>query len=182
MGSTSGGLPYPEGTAKVRDGDNDIKALADAMQAKLDLSAVACELTHSVAQNIPNSVDTAVTFDTEYFDTGDLHAAGSPTRITVPTGGAGVWLFTFNICFTANATGARGVYLRVNANSADRRVLGYTAGASWDSTLAGSHVCRLVAGDYMELMAYQSSGAALALKGSNSASHLLAFSAARIGN
>lgn len=35
MGSTSGGLPYPEGTAKVRDGDNDLKALADAIQAKL---------------------------------------------------------------------------------------------------------------------------------------------------
>jgi len=34
MGQTAGGLPYPEGTEPVRDGDNAIKALADAMQAR----------------------------------------------------------------------------------------------------------------------------------------------------
>jgi len=34
MGTTAGGLPYPEPTAPVRDGANNIKALADALQAR----------------------------------------------------------------------------------------------------------------------------------------------------
>jgi len=34
MGQTAGGLPWPEGTDKVRDGDNAIRALADALQAR----------------------------------------------------------------------------------------------------------------------------------------------------
>lgn len=33
-GTTAGGLPYPLGTEPVRDGDNAIKSLADALQAR----------------------------------------------------------------------------------------------------------------------------------------------------
>lgn len=33
-GATAGGLPYPTGTDKVRDGDNAIQALADALQLR----------------------------------------------------------------------------------------------------------------------------------------------------
>lgn len=35
MGSTTRGLPYPEGTDKVVDGDNAIRALAEAVDTKL---------------------------------------------------------------------------------------------------------------------------------------------------
>jgi hypothetical protein len=34
MALTAGGLPYPLGTEPVRDGDNAIKALADALQLR----------------------------------------------------------------------------------------------------------------------------------------------------
>jgi hypothetical protein len=34
MATTAGGLPYPVGTDKVRDGDNAIKALAEALDAR----------------------------------------------------------------------------------------------------------------------------------------------------
>lgn len=34
MGQTAGGLPWPEGTDLVRDGDNSIRALADALEAR----------------------------------------------------------------------------------------------------------------------------------------------------
>lgn len=33
-GTTAGGLPYPSGTDPLRDGDDAIKALADALQAR----------------------------------------------------------------------------------------------------------------------------------------------------
>jgi hypothetical protein len=33
-GATAGGLPYPLGSEPVRDGDNAIKALADALQVR----------------------------------------------------------------------------------------------------------------------------------------------------
>jgi len=35
MGTTTGGLPWPEGTDLVRDGDNSIRALAEAIDPKL---------------------------------------------------------------------------------------------------------------------------------------------------
>jgi hypothetical protein len=35
MGTTSTGLPYPDGTAPVRDGDNAIKALADELNTRV---------------------------------------------------------------------------------------------------------------------------------------------------
>lgn len=34
MGSTAGGLPYPEPTAPVRDGAGNIKSLADKLEAR----------------------------------------------------------------------------------------------------------------------------------------------------
>jgi hypothetical protein len=37
MGTTPNGLPWPEGTAPVRDGDNAIKALAEKIDPRLPL-------------------------------------------------------------------------------------------------------------------------------------------------
>ena len=34
MGFTAGGLPWPEGTSLVRDGDNAIRSLAEAVETK----------------------------------------------------------------------------------------------------------------------------------------------------
>jgi hypothetical protein len=35
MGTTTSGLPWPEGTELVRDGDNAIRALAEAVEARM---------------------------------------------------------------------------------------------------------------------------------------------------
>jgi hypothetical protein len=40
MGTTSTGLPYPDGTAPVRDGDNAIKALADELNKRTPWKSV----------------------------------------------------------------------------------------------------------------------------------------------
>lgn len=45
MGTTASGLPWPDGTAPVRDGDNAIKALADAVDARSAKSPAGVALT-----------------------------------------------------------------------------------------------------------------------------------------
>ena len=46
-----------------------------------------CRLTNSANQSIPSATATALTFDTEVYDTGQLHNATFPARITFPRSG-----------------------------------------------------------------------------------------------
>jgi phosphoribosylaminoimidazole (AIR) synthetase len=82
---TAGGLPYPLGTEPVRDGDNAIKALADALQVRtLGYQFVASQVI--VTTNAAGGF--GITF-TRPFKTGNnpfvlcQHADGSGTSLVV---------------------------------------------------------------------------------------------------
>jgi len=56
---------------------------------------VGCSVSNSVGQNIADSTETAVTFDTEQWDTNAIHSTSANTsRFTVPSGYAGKWRLT----------------------------------------------------------------------------------------
>lgn len=118
---------------------------------------------NSAVQNLANNTATAVTFDTELFDTDTIHSTASNTsRFTVPSGKGGKWRFTTNIAFAANATGWRGIYLFKNGTT---KIIGSamrhlpTSGAS--TSCVTSVTIDLVATDYIEVYAIQTSGGAL---------------------
>jgi hypothetical protein len=113
--------------------------------------------------NILNNTETAVTFNSERFDTDAFHSTGSNTsRITIPTGFAGVYCFGGSVRFDASAVGDRLVYVKIN-NSQVLVNQQVTA-----STLVHSISCAtiyaLADADYIELFVFQSSGGTLALK------------------
>lgn len=115
-----------------------------------------CRLRNSAAQTIPNATLTALTFDTETYDTDAMHSTTTNTsRITFTT--SGPYIITANIGFTANATGFRTIKLRVN-NSFDIGYASQPAFASETNTLNLTAQYNFNQGDFVEVIVYQNSG------------------------
>lgn len=127
-----------------------------------DLTLPACRLDKTVAQTLSNASFTAITFGGESavgsYDNDSLHSISVNTsRITASK--AGIYLVggNLNYDFDGTSTGLRRIALRINGTdflSHDYR----DAGATGSNLL---HICApipLNAGEYVELMGYQSSG------------------------
>lgn len=122
--------------------------------------AIAARVYNSGNLSIAHNTVTALTFDSERFDTDGLHSTASNTsRLTAPV--AGIYFVSGNIRWAANGTGRRDLYIVVNGTTtvaADSRPP--VSGADpIDQSI--STLVNLAAGDYVELQVYQSSGGAL---------------------
>lgn len=121
-----------------------------------------CRLYRSTDQSIPNATTTAISFDGEEVDSGGLHAPSpNPTRITVPTGWSGEWMFGGCIDFASDPDGYREVCVRKNgtANLVMARFGANPGGGTVVPISTG--VVPMAEGAYVELTAYQNSGGAL---------------------
>ena len=137
---------------------------------------VGCALSKSAAQNVTTATNTAVTFDTEQFDTNTFHDNSTNTsRITIPSGYNGKYLFTAKL--TSEALTASGAYRSLSFKK-NGSVIAYFQNFSNTSGIPGSNVAwetsgtqilNLVATDYIEMFWYQDSGATNAVNGSISA-------------
>lgn len=113
----------------------------------------------TTAQSIPNSTDELVDLDVKLVDTHGAVTTGAAWKFTAPV--SGLYNVSCSIGFAPNATGIR--YLLVKKNGA------FTAfGADSAPAFAGadlflntSVIFKLVAGDYLQISIFQSSGAAL---------------------
>lgn len=120
-----------------------------------------CWAINSTTQSLSDSTYTALTLDTDIFDVGALHStAVNTSRVTIPTGQGGLYLFLGQCGFAAAAAGMRELTIRYNGSS---RLWGATSPGSSGGVLV-LNVFALhpaTAGDYYELVAYQSSGGSL---------------------
>ncbi len=112
------------------------------------------------AQTFTTGVQTSLTFDTEVFDTDGFHDnAVNPTRLTVPAGMGGTYLIGGSISWVGNATGIRALFVELNAGAL-LNICGVIqepeAANAINQALATLY--QLVAGDFVELRALQSSG------------------------
>lgn len=134
---------------------------------KLDSGKVGAGIGASVYNNATQSItsasDTALTFNTEDYDTDGFHNTGSNTdRLTVPTGLSGKYVIIGRTTFPANATGLRQLYIEKNGSTLwDMRVPvnSGTNATSINITAAAD----LVSGDYVKLRVYQDSGSTLSV-------------------
>lgn len=116
---------------------------------------------NSATQSIPNNTPTALTFDSEVFDHGGIHSVTVNTsRLTIPTGGAGVWAFIAQGTFAANATGIRFVQL-VAGGLLTLGASQINAGAAVILSLNAPVITTCVDGDFFEAFVFQNSGGAL---------------------
>lgn len=122
---------------------------------------------NSAAESITTGTNTALTFNTERYDTGGCHSTVSNTsRLTVPSGGGGLYHIGGTITFAANATGDRALWIQLNGAT---RLVQDLRRASGTFETSINVVCDyvLAAGDYVELYVFQSSGGNLNVNASS---------------
>lgn len=130
-----------------------------------------CYLRRTTSQSIATLTESPISFNGEDFDTDGYHSlVTNPTRLTIPVGGGGYYLVNAGCSYTANVTGARQTTIYKNGLASGPRIAfnsraGSTAGFPARVQIS-TGVVALVAGDYLELVAYQESGGALNVEGS----------------
>jgi len=77
--NTAKGYPYPVGTDRVMDGDNDIRALAEAVDTKVGL-ACSGKVTPPVPGALNTPVSVAVTFPAGLFSVAPIVVANPDTN------------------------------------------------------------------------------------------------------
>lgn len=112
---------------------------------------VGCGLYDSGNQSLTAGVDTAITFNSEYFDSDGLHSTSSNTsRITIPTGLGGKYLFAYSAVNTAaGQTNYTQSTLRKNG-TAIAEIKTLWSGLTY-TAMTQTVILDLVAGDYIEL-------------------------------
>lgn len=135
-----------------------------ALQAAQSLGYV--KVKRTTTQSIANNTHQQVSFDTVFESTlGSTWSSGSPTRITVPAEATSCKLSAY-IFWTPNATGLRLTRLLKNGSVIPHTILmqqAVSVASVETSQLTAADRVPCVAGDYFELGALQSSGAALNL-------------------
>jgi len=125
------------------------------------VSAIGARAYKSAAvQSVNDSSATAITLDGETFDTSAFHDnVTNNTRLTIPSGQGAYYLITFNIVFASNATGYR--QAQVKLNNTTNLISCIVPPSGTVANINGVFVYYLSATDYIELIAYQTSGGAL---------------------
>lgn len=116
-------------------------------------------LRQTVAQTLTTATFTAINFDTEDVDYDAAHSTVTNTsRYTAQT--AGYYLVSGIAGFVGNATGARYTAIYVNGSPINGTEQGFTTVPNADTLQIPTPgtLVYLNAGDYVQLVAYQSSG------------------------
>jgi hypothetical protein len=116
---------------------------------------------HSGSQIVPHGSPTALVFDSEAFDSDNLHDEGTPTRLVCRT--AGLYWVWGHVGFAPNGAGSREVRIVHNTAGILGREIRPNNGGGYYTLLGVGTAYRLSVGQYVELYAYQDSGGALAV-------------------
>lgn len=152
----------PAEIARLREGDwnqaaSHIQRLARDVNPPVPQARVYNTANLSLATS---GTFAALTFDSERYDNGGLHStAANTSRLTAPV--TGLYSIGCSVAFASNATGRREVVIQLNG----------TTNIAWDTrtavngertkvTLSGVEY-HLLAADYVEVVAMQTSGGAL---------------------
>lgn len=171
-----------EDLATALAGRSELQTVLNGLYAPL--AAVGCALTKSAVQSVNSATSTAVTFDGEEFDDSGFHDNSSNTsRITIPTGLGGLYLFggsaeigflsdQFHVILRLRKNGSTVLDGRGRLNNSSGTTAGFLAPTF-------SRVVRLAAGDYIELMVEHNHGSARDVRESSNGT---SFWCTRIGS
>jgi hypothetical protein len=121
----------------------------------------------TTAQPIPNGVSTPVALQLDGASRGVTLTGGTTLVADV----AGLYVMVATLTFSHNAAGSRSAFLRRNGNAAFYRAVGGLG--STTGSITCSTVFPMAAGDTLDLLAYQSSGASLTLDSNSNGCQLV---------
>lgn len=135
--------------------------------------ALAPRVSRSTAQSIPDSTDTAITFDGDNSDAWGAWVVGEPTRVYAPVSGR--YMAVATVHFAGNATGVRAAWIEKDGTSTLARVQHISASAGLPTWLnVTTPPFDMTAGtDYVRLIVRQTSGGALDVNNSSTFSPAL---------
>jgi hypothetical protein len=124
-----------------------------------------CRVYNSTNFNVAGSTDTNVTFDSERYDQGGMHSTVTSTdRLTVPAGGAGIYLVYGTVIFGAYSDSTvRRARLTVNGTAFAQHQQPAVSTASVNTAIAIAGVSSVSAADIFRLSVYQASASGLGL-------------------
>jgi hypothetical protein len=167
--TTAGDIIYRNATVPTRLGIGTagqvltVNTGATAPEWKTPTAATAtfigCRIQNSANQSIANNTDTALTFDSETFDTDGFHSTSSNTsRITIPAGKAGYYQFDAGVTWAAGS-GIRDFNIYKNGSRAAYFTQNAQATNSMSQTI--TDVLYGAVGDYFELYVFQNNGSSI---------------------
>lgn len=138
----------------------------------------AVRVTHSATQNVNPSAWTGLNWDTEDFDTANMHStAANSSRLTFTS--SGIYAVGCSVEWPANASNQR--FLRIMVN--DAQSAGATAVSSMTSVIIPQSLSATVRAasttDYVTVQVFQNTGSSIALN-ANSTTYGVSFWAHRI--
>lgn len=137
--------------------NQNFASLKSTIESLPECSEYSVQLTNSSSQNVSNGIIQAFSWDTEVFDTQNMHETGSPTRITISN--AGRYLIHGRVSFSTNSSNNRTIYIYKNGTKWSTN--DYAAAPSTVTKIDITEVMNLSVGDYIELSASQDSGSSL---------------------
>lgn len=151
----------------------------DSLKTNLNnlIVPAACRAYNNANIAVPNNTFTALTFNSERFDTDGMHSTSVNTgRITVTT--PGVYTVAAHVNFASNSTGLRTARIRLNGATV-LAVHDSPANSTGSASLTVATIYELALNDYLTVEVFQNSGASLdVVAGGNFSPE---FSAAWIG-
>lgn len=108
---------------------------------------------------VPHDTDTAINFNSEYFDTDSFHSTSSNTsRFTIPAGKGGKYLCAVSVQ-SSGVPSEMGCFLKIRKNgSFVAFTKGHIRGGTEPMNADFSQVLDLAVADYIEFFVYQNSG------------------------
>ncbi len=157
-----GGLEAGNAGIGIADGGVTTDRLAPGAVTPEKVGVVpAARVSSSVPINIPGAAEPiTLTFNVERFDTADVHASDTPSRLTAPRDG--IYMISANISWAGtNAAGARELSIRRNTTAIILRDVVQPVAGGNTTEQAVSTIAALEQGDFVEVVLRQNSGAAL---------------------
>lgn len=147
------GLPLPTANPHAANKEYVDAALAAAVYTQ------GARVYNSANQSINHMTATTLLFDSERYDTDDIHSTiANTSRLTCKT--AGKYVVTGNVAWDTNAAGFRLVYIRHNVSASIAQIQNTPLAAHYTEVVV-STIFDFAVNEYVELRVYQDSGGAL---------------------
>jgi hypothetical protein len=119
-------------------------------------SFVGASVYGSAYQSVTQLTETTLTWNSENYDTDNIHSTSTNTdRMTVPTGKGGKWLVSGIIANGQTSGGYIEIYVTINGAAAAFPITSSGGSFLRQGTNVLSKIYDLAAGDYIRLVAYQ---------------------------